>query len=104
MRRRMRLRTVDVRVVILTTAAAMAARALRSPGRIMRAHSNTTPRGSGRAMLRLRVRAGAIAMDARAAILPRQGYFDQPLDVAQISHFIGPRDQRNGNPIGAGAR
>src|SRR5215471_17732199 len=104
MRRRMRLRTVDVRVVILTTAAAMTARALRSPGRIMRARGNTTPRRSGRAMLRLRVWAGAIAMDARATVLPRQSYFDQSLDVPQISHFVGPCDQRDRNAIGAGAR
>lgn len=29
----------------------------------------------------------------RAAVFPRQGDADQPLDVAQVAHFLGARDQ-----------
>src|SRR5207302_7873257 len=45
-----------------------------------------------------------VAAAGRATVFPRQRDADQPLDVAQIAHFLGARDQRDRNALGAGAR
>jgi hypothetical protein len=48
--------------------------------------------------------AGAVAAARRPAVFPRKGDADQLFDVAQIAHFLGARDQRDRNALGAGAR
>src|SRR5258705_12388371 len=66
-----------------------------------------TRRGSSAAVLRgalLRGGRRGVAAAGRATVFPRQRDTDQPLDVAQIAHLLGARDQRDRNAFGAGAR
>src|SRR5262245_404941 len=65
----------------------------------MRMHAGRRPAG---AVLLRRRRNLAAALGA--AILAGQVDADQPLDVAQIPHLLGARDQRDRHALGAGPR
>src|SRR5258708_13883998 len=45
-----------------------------------------------------------VAAAGRATVFPRQRNTDQLFDVAQITHFLAARDQRDRNAFTAGAR
>src|SRR5262249_21780524 len=127
MRRTVRLRSVGLQGAILSTAAAAAARSFRSESRLMGPCGMGTRRRSARAVLLHGgslvavgmvamsmgpvglisvglVSLGLTSMNLGPAVFPRQGNADQPLDIAQIAHFLGARDQRNCDAIGAGSR
>src|SRR5437588_12929542 len=65
-----------------------------------------TRRGPSAPVLSGALRGGrrGVAAAGRAAVFARQRDADQPLDVAQIAHFLRSRDQRDGDAFGAGAR
>ena len=86
----------------ITTGTTVSARAFRAGGGfIVPARMHAWP-GPCAAMLRRR-RCG-FAMARSAVIFPRKSDADQLFDVAQIAHFLGAGDQRDGNALGAGAR
>src|SRR4030095_14285400 len=62
--------------------------------------------GASAAVLRRALRGSrrGVAAAGCATVFPRQRDADQPLDVAQIAHLLGARDQRDRNAFGAGAR
>src|SRR5262252_9495661 len=118
----MRLRTVGLQGATLTTTAAVTARSFRGRRRLMvpilvsllmpfltpllgPPAMRTWRRPAGTVLLRRGSRvamalAGTLGMMALgAAILPRQSDADQPLDVAQIAHLLGARDQRDGDAV-----
>src|SRR5262245_42643064 len=87
---------------MITTTTAPPARAFRSRCTVivaMRVH--TGRRAAGAVLLRRRRN---LAAALGAAILAGQVDADQPLDVAQIPHLLGARDQRDRNALGAGPR
>src|ERR1700688_770390 len=93
---------VGWRGTIITTAAAVAARPFRAGGGFVAPRRVHARSGSGAAMLRTRRRGFAVARGT--AVFPRQCDADQLFDVAQIAHFFAACDQRDRDPLGAGAR
>src|SRR6185437_3683634 len=93
---------VGLRMAIITTAAAVAARAFRTRRGFISAAGMGARGLAGATMLRRRRR--RFAMSGRAAVFPRQADTDQLFDVAQIGQFLAARDQRDRDALGAGAR
>src|ERR1700754_2421019 len=87
---------------IVTTGTAVTARAFCTRRTVMSSGGLHPRSGSGTPMLG-RSRCG-VAMTRRAAVFPRQGDADQFFDVTQIAHFLGARDQRDRDAVGAGTR
>src|SRR5947209_482602 len=86
---------------IVTSRSAPAARSFRSRGGFIPCRMRAWRRACA-AMLRRRRR--GLAVTRRAAVFPRQSDADQLLNVAQVSQFFSPRNQRNCDAISASAR